>query len=166
MWSWQTQLTLWLGRLRICVFVLFLARQPPVGQGLLIFEISITHNDAPHSVGLLWTSDRLLAEISTWQHTTLTTDIHAPGGIRTQNLSRRAAADLHLRPRDHLDRQEYVYLKKKINPKIGRSFIICEILFSVAYHFSLWRHPRTFKKISCLKESPNPYWHIYKKVLK
>ena len=32
----------------------------------------ITHSDAPHSVGLLWTSDRLVAETSTRQHTTLT----------------------------------------------------------------------------------------------
>ena len=31
--------------------------------------------------------------------------IHAPGGIRTHNLSRRAAADLRLRPRCHWDRQ-------------------------------------------------------------
>ena len=29
------------------------------------------------------------------------THIHAPGGIRTHNLSRRAAADLRLRPRGH-----------------------------------------------------------------
>jgi len=29
------------------------------------------------------------------------TDIHAPGGIRTHNLSRRAATDLRLRPRGH-----------------------------------------------------------------
>ena len=64
----------------------------------------ITHNDAPQSVGLLWTSDQLVAETSTWQHTTLTTNIHAPGGIRTYDLSRRAAADLLLRPRGHWDR--------------------------------------------------------------
>jgi len=34
----------------------------------------ITHNDATQSVGLPWTSDQLVAETSTWQHTTLTTD--------------------------------------------------------------------------------------------
>ena len=34
----------------------------------------ITHNDAAQSLGLLWTSDQLVAETSTWQHTTLTTD--------------------------------------------------------------------------------------------
>jgi hypothetical protein len=32
------------------------------------------------------------------------TDIHAPGGIRARNLSRRAAAELRLRPRGHWDR--------------------------------------------------------------
>ena len=36
----------------------------------------ITHSDASQSVGLLWTSDRFVAETSTWQHTTLTTDKH------------------------------------------------------------------------------------------
>jgi hypothetical protein len=45
-------------------------------------------------VGLLWTSDQLVAETSTKQYTTLTKDIHGAAGIRTRNLSRRAAADL------------------------------------------------------------------------
>jgi len=41
----------------------------------------ITHNDAPQSVGLPWTGDQSVAETSTWQHTTLTTNIHAPVGF-------------------------------------------------------------------------------------
>ena len=61
----------------------------------------LSHSDAPQSVGLLWTSDQLVAETSTWQHKTQQTDIHALSGIRTYNLSRRAAVDLRLRPRDH-----------------------------------------------------------------
>ena len=47
-------------------------------------------------------SDQLVAETSTWQNTTLTTDKRPcppPGG------SRRAAADLRLRPRGHWDLQ-------------------------------------------------------------
>jgi hypothetical protein len=36
-----------------------------------------------------------------------TTNIHAPGGIRTHNLSRREAEDLRLRPRGHWDRHMY-----------------------------------------------------------
>ena len=36
----------------------------------------------------------------------ISTDKHrCPGGFRTHNLSRRAAADLSLRPREHWDRQ-------------------------------------------------------------
>ena len=40
-------------------------------------SFSITHNDLPQTVGLLWTSDQLVAETSTWQYTTLTTIIPA-----------------------------------------------------------------------------------------
>jgi hypothetical protein len=36
----------------------------------------IAHNDTPQSVGLLWMSDQLVAETSTWQHTTHPTDKH------------------------------------------------------------------------------------------
>ena len=43
-------------------FFLFLAQQPPVGQGL-IHEASRSHT--PQSVGLLWTSNYLVAETST-----------------------------------------------------------------------------------------------------
>ena len=47
------------------VFCVFLARQPPVGQGLLIHEVFRSHNDAPQSVGLLRTIDQLVAETCT-----------------------------------------------------------------------------------------------------
>jgi len=45
-----------------------------------------------------------LADASTRQHITLITNIHAPSRIRGHSLSRRAAADLRLRPRGHWDR--------------------------------------------------------------
>jgi hypothetical protein len=41
-----------------------------VRQSLLIIEALPSYSDTQHSVGLLWTSDRLDAEISIWQHTT------------------------------------------------------------------------------------------------
>jgi hypothetical protein len=47
-----------------------------VGQGFL-FDVSRSHSGTPHSVGLLWTGDRPVAETSTWQHTTLTRDRHS-----------------------------------------------------------------------------------------
>ena len=68
----------------VCLFVcLFSSRynsfclyfhMPVAGFDLLIRGFLITHNDAPQSVELLWTSDQSVAETSTWQQTTLTTD--------------------------------------------------------------------------------------------
>ena len=69
----------------------------------------LERNDEPQSVGLLWTRDQLIAEVSTGQHTTLTTKIHVPGGIRTHNLNRRATTDLRLRPCDRWDRLRCIY---------------------------------------------------------
>ena len=43
--------------------------QPPEGLGLLTVEVSGSNSDTPHSVELLWTSDRPVAENPTWQHT-------------------------------------------------------------------------------------------------
>ena len=45
------------------------------GQGLPLRRLAITHTHT-HSVGLLWTSDQLVEQTSTSQHTTLTTDRH------------------------------------------------------------------------------------------
>jgi hypothetical protein len=42
---------------------------PPRSRGFFV-----THNDAPQSVELLWTSDQLVAETCTRQHATHTTD--------------------------------------------------------------------------------------------
>jgi len=83
-----------------------------VGHDLNI-EDSRSHSDTPQSVGLLWTSDQLVAEPSTWQHTTLKTNINASDEIRTRSLSKRAAADLRLRPRGHWDRHN-ILLKVKV----------------------------------------------------
>jgi hypothetical protein len=80
-----------------------MALQPLVGRSLFI-EASRSHSDAPHSVGLLWTSDQPVAESPIWQHTTLTTDIHGLGGIWTHNPSKRATAIPRLRRRAQRDR--------------------------------------------------------------
>jgi hypothetical protein len=44
-----------------------MAKKPLMGQGVLIIEASRTLSETPHSVGLLWTNDELVAETSTWQ---------------------------------------------------------------------------------------------------
>jgi len=43
---------------------------------LIAVQVSTSHNDAPQSVGLFWTSDQTDAETSPWQNTTITTDKH------------------------------------------------------------------------------------------
>jgi len=70
-----------------------MARQPLMGQGLLNIEISRSHSDTPQSVGLLWTSDQPEKEIlpGSTQHSQETV-MHGPGGIRSRNPSKRAAA--------------------------------------------------------------------------
>jgi hypothetical protein len=51
------------------------------------------------------------------------TDIHSPGGIRTHNFSRRAAADLRLRSRGHWDQHSVsLCLKKMWTIKFGRLY--------------------------------------------
>ena len=53
-----------------------LAAPPPSGLWPHSWGFENIQNDAPQSVGLLWTSDQPVAETSTWQHTALTTDRH------------------------------------------------------------------------------------------
>jgi len=88
-------------------FVLVLVHQPPVGHGLLIHEVSRSHTTTHHiwedSSGRVISSSQRPLPDNTRQ--SQQTNIHSPGGIRTQNLSRRAAADLRLRLRGHWDRQ-------------------------------------------------------------
>jgi hypothetical protein len=71
----------------LCLTYIFflVAQQPYSGIGRLTVEVSRSDSDTSHSVGFLWTRDRPVAESSTGQHTTFTTDIHAPCGIRTRN---------------------------------------------------------------------------------
>ena len=86
---------------------LFLARQPPVDQGLLVHEVSRSHTTTHHSrydspgrvISLL------LRHLPDKTQHSQQTNIYAPGGIRTHNLSRRATTDLRIRTRGHWDRR-------------------------------------------------------------
>ena len=49
----------------------------------------------------------------TTHNTEQETDIHAPGGIRTRNPSKRAVADSRLRPRGHCDRPDMLYVMQE-----------------------------------------------------
>jgi hypothetical protein len=79
---------------------------PVAGFSLLVFEVSWSHTTTHHSRQdssgrVINPSQRPLPDNT--QHSQQT-NIHALGGIRTHNLSRRAAEDLRLRPRDHWGR--------------------------------------------------------------
>jgi len=63
------------------------------------WSYSVTHTD---SVGILWTSDRPVAETCTWQHTTLTTDRYSSSrwdsNPRSHHASSRWTAPYKARP--------------------------------------------------------------------
>ena len=85
-----------IGRSAFRLFVLqFLAQQPPVGQYLLIHEVSrshiATHNSQYDSSGRVISSSRRSLPDNTQQ--SKQTNTHAPYRIRTHNLNRRAALD-------------------------------------------------------------------------
>ena len=95
-------------------FVYFWSDNPPVGQGLLVHEVSSSHTTTHHSRQdssgrVISSSQRPLPDNT--QHPQQT-NIHTSGGIRTHRLSRRAAADPRLRPRGHWDRRWYVLVRK------------------------------------------------------
>ena len=98
-----------------------MAQQPLVGQSLLNVEASRSYSDTPHSLG----PDLYL----TTQHTQQT-DIHVPGGIRTCNSSKRAAADPRLSPRGHWHRQLYTYTHARICYDVGTG-TSCDASFGI-----------------------------------
>jgi hypothetical protein len=86
-----------------------------VGLSLLIVEVSRSHSDITNSVGLLWMSDRPIAETSTWQHKySKEINIHTVGVIRTRKPNKQVAADPRLRPSGHrhwlVSRIRYIFV--------------------------------------------------------
>ena len=119
-----------------------------MGQGLLIIMASRSRLDTPHSVGLLLTSDRPVAETSltdTTRHDTTQhlqeTAVHSPGGIRTRNNSKWAAAEPRLRLGGSWNRLKLHVLCNKIehnlyNNEIYRIFTRRQIINPVAKQLS------------------------------
>jgi len=115
------------------LYLFFLARHPPLCQGLIIHEVSRSHTTTHHSrqdsSGRVFSSSQRTLPDNT-QHSQQI-EIHAPAGIRTHSLSRRAAADLRLRPRGHWDRQMLQYSHETVTAAsihgslIHYSLIIC-----------------------------------------
>jgi hypothetical protein len=74
-----------------------MAQKPLVDPDFLIIEASLSCTVTPHSVGLLWTSDRPDAENYTWQHTRITTYRH-PCTRRHSNLLSQATNGRRYKP--------------------------------------------------------------------
>jgi hypothetical protein len=95
-----------------------IVQQPPVVQGLLIYEASQSHSDTLHSVELLSTSDQPDAETFTRQHTTHNIYIYGPAGLEPAipesemllaHALDRADRDLYIDTwRSHIPRRELV----------------------------------------------------------
>jgi hypothetical protein len=107
----------------VCTYSFLNSSTALVGLRLLIVEFSTSHSDTPHSVGLLWMSDRPMVVTSTWQHMqhSQNADIHAPARIQTRNPSKRSATDPCLRWCGHWDQLVHLVLRKNMkNSHKGR----------------------------------------------
>ena len=97
-------------KVTVTIISFFGAIAPPVGQGLFIHQVSgshtTTHYSRQDSSGRVTSPSQKPLPDNT-QHSQQR-NIHAPGGIRTHSLSRRAAADLRLRPRGHWNRRRWL----------------------------------------------------------
>ena len=93
--------------MRFFIFIIFLWRCGPTRVMASLFLRSLDHTQRRTTVGrdssgrVISSSQRPLPDNT--QHSQQT-NIHASGGIRTHDLSRRAAAVLRLRPRGYWDR--------------------------------------------------------------
>jgi len=84
------------------------ALRPNAGHDLLILEVSRshkTHHSGYDSSGRVISLLQISLPYNT-QHSQ-DSNIYAPGGIRTHNLTRQAGADLRLRPRGNWDRHKF-----------------------------------------------------------
>jgi len=79
----------------LCIFLWRII--PESGLGRLIVEVTRSHTETPHLVGLFWTRDQSVAETSAWQLTTLTRDRH-PFFRRDSNPQSQQASGLRPTP--------------------------------------------------------------------
>ena len=103
-YSYLQKISIYISRILDTVFLFPVALRSNAGHGLLMLEVSRSHT----TTHLMDSSGRVISSLQrpppdNTQHSQQT-NIHAPGGIRTHDLSRQAAAGLRLGPRGHWDR--------------------------------------------------------------
>ena len=114
-----------------------------------------SHSDTPHSVGLLWTIDRTVAETCAWQHTTLTKDRHpCPHRDSNPQSQQLMAVDPSHRPAATVIDQDYQWVvqnrKEPIRnvclPKwaVHPQFCFLTVLERLMYMFTHRREKKRF----------------------
>jgi len=119
----------------------FGATAPPLGHGLLIHDVSRSHKTTHHS--RLDSSGRVISSSQTdlylTTHNTHNRQISiASGGIQTQNLSRRAAAELRLRPSGHWDRRAAIFYMCKIEHQLVAQCVNLLINAPTCFGLNCW----------------------------
>ena len=92
--------------------------------------------DPPHSLELLWTSDRPEAETCTWQHKhSQERDIHFSDEVRTHSPSKWVAAEPRLSPRGHWEQRTFhnVTYKYIMLFKISLTFLSAHVIASGSF---------------------------------
>jgi len=120
---------------------------PVAGFCLLVFEVSWSHTTTRHSRQdsygqVINPSQKPLPDDT--QHLQQTNN-HAPDGIRTHDLSRRAAEELRLRPRGHWDRQPTHVLNKIQITRVG-TLIVATIYLQLIQNRYMFR---SFTVLQC-----------------
>jgi hypothetical protein len=80
------------------------------------YQASRSHSDTPQSVGFLWTSDRPVAETSTWQHKHSQQTSIPPAAFEPAIPTIETDADPRLRPRGYWNRL-YLSIRCHIPPQ-------------------------------------------------
>ena len=148
---------------KICSCIFFpVALRPNVDLGLLILEVSRSHTTTHHSRydssgRVISSSQRPVPDKA--QHLQQT-NIHAPGGIRTHNLSRRDVADLRLRPRGYWDRLHlyyfniYIYIYMYVKWCRYRPGVAQRVCRGIALFF----HDRSTRRGWVVSSTPRPHF--------
>ena len=155
-----------------------------VGLDILTAEVSRSHTHThthTHRVGLLRTGDGPVAQISTWQHTTLTKDrYYASDGIRTRHPSKQAAAYPRLRLRGLRTRWQTNGKNKSVNCSKTASWLSSQEVVGGSVRVvgsttesrngylirSSWATSARFVRLNCQLSSQFPHAYIKKHLKK
>ena len=119
-----------------------MAQQRLVGQGLFIIEVSRSHRDTPHMVGLLGMSDRLIAVIYLRTHTKFATDRHQSPRWDSNSQHQQVSGHSSMSDRTATGIHIFTFRHKKLT--IMRRFLITTVGQSMCFLWWTGVHTHTF----------------------